>query len=128
MPLLNIKDREEIIHALRGYCPRCRKAPVYRSLFSLSMNKKCPHCDLDFSKHDNADGPAFFIITLITFTIVPAALIVELQMEPPIWVHIVLWTGLTALLSVLLLKPLNCLFLRQQYKHRPASLEESSSS
>lgn len=126
MNLSTPQDRKDIIDALRGYCPKCKKGTVYRSLFSLSMNEKCSHCDLDFSRHDNADGPAFFIITLITFTIVPAALIIELQFEPSIWVHLFLWTGLTALLSVLCLKPLNCLFLRQQYKHRPASFEEDS--
>jgi len=124
MALMTPKDRHEIGLAMRGYCPKCHKGRLYASPFSFAMKERCEQCGLNFSKNDNADGPAFFVMAILCFVVVPAALILDLQMQPPIWVHAVLWGGLTLVLSAAGVKPLNGWLLRQQYKHRPGDFED----
>ncbi|HEX2510362.1 MAG TPA: DUF983 domain-containing protein, partial [Microvirga sp.] len=38
--------------------------------------------------------------------------------EPPIWLHLVLWFGLTGLLSLAMVRPLKGLMVALQYHHR----------
>ena len=73
-------------------------------------------CGLDFEFIDSGDGPAVFIILIVGFLVVGAALAVEVTFMPPIWLHLVLWTPLTLGLAIGLLRPLKGLMIAQQYK------------
>lgn len=59
-----------------------------------------------------------FVIMLVGFIVVALVLLVELSFQPPIWLHLVLWLPLTALLSAFTLRPLKGLMIAQQYKHQ----------
>lgn len=110
--------------ALACKCPRCGTGDLYPSRFSLTFKNQCDSCGLDFSKNDAADGPAVFLIFILGFTIVPAALYVEFTYEPPVWVHFILWAPLVVLLTIGFLRPVKAYTLALQYKHRAGDLEE----
>jgi uncharacterized protein (DUF983 family) len=72
---------------------------------------------LDLSFADTADGPAVFVMFIVGFTVVGAALAVEILFQPPYWLHLALWLPLTLLLALGLLRPLKGVLLAQQYRH-----------
>lgn len=80
--------------ALFGCCPRCGA----RTLFAGWANfaQRCRACGLDFTKFNVGDGPAAFLTLVIGALVTGLALWLELAVEPPFWVHVVLWVPLTA--------------------------------
>ena len=58
------------------------------------------------------------MIFVLGFLLVPAALLFDTLVEPPLWVHAALW-GVVALgLCIGALKPLKSYIIYLQYKHR----------
>ncbi|MHA1567358.1 MAG: DUF983 domain-containing protein [Alphaproteobacteria bacterium] len=96
-------------------CPQCGQGKLYKGL--LETREACDACGLDFSRLDSQDGAAFFIIVLYSAVVIPAALWLEFALEPPFWVHIVLWVPIVIGGSILLLRPLKAWMLAQQFKH-----------
>jgi len=47
---------------------------------------------LDLSKEDSGDGLAVFIIFILGATVVPLALWAEARLEPPLWLHAIVWS------------------------------------
>jgi uncharacterized protein (DUF983 family) len=81
--------------ALFGLCPRCGE----RTLFAgpIKFAATCRACDLDFSKFNVGDGPAAFLTMIVGALVVVLALTLQLSVEPPWWVHVLLWVPLTTL-------------------------------
>src|SRR3712207_9462881 len=48
---------------LAGCCPRCGKGKLFRGFLALAP--RCEVCGLDFGFADSADGPAFFIMSIV---------------------------------------------------------------
>jgi uncharacterized protein (DUF983 family) len=101
---------------LKGRCPRCGEGALFSR--GLTLREKCERCGLDYSFADSGDGPAVFAIFILGFLVLGCALIVEFRLEPPIWVHLVLWGVLTPLLGIVLLRVLKATLIAQQYKHK----------
>jgi uncharacterized protein (DUF983 family) len=97
-------------------CPRCGQGKLFDGY--LTLRPACTACGLDFAFADSADGPAVLIMFLAGFIMVGAVLAVELQFEPPIWVHLVLWLPLATLLCLALLRPTKGLAIAMQYANR----------
>lgn len=104
-------------------CPRCHEGLIYKPGLTLELRKNCPVCDLDLQKNDSADGPAVFLIFVLGFLLVPLALWIDMILEPPLWVHALVWSILTLLLTVGSLRPLKAYVIALQYKHRPGDWE-----
>ena len=100
--------------ALRGICPRCGNAPLFRSLAGLQP--KCRSCGLDFAGFNVGDGPAAFLIFIVGGIVVALAIWVELAFSPPFWVHILLWVPLAAVLTIGLLRLGKGLLLALEYQ------------
>ena len=101
---------------LTARCPRCGQGPLFRS--GLILRDKCEGCGLSYAFADSGDGPAVFAIFILGFLVLGAALWVEFRLEPPIWVHVVLWGVLTPLLALGLLRVLKAGLIALQYKHK----------
>jgi uncharacterized protein (DUF983 family) len=101
---------------LLGRCPRCGKGHLFDGL--LSVAKSCDVCGLSYAFADAGDGPAVFVILIVGFLIVGAALLVEVNYEPPLWVHGVIWIPLLLLLSIGLLRLLKGLLIALQFHHQ----------
>lgn len=100
----------------KGRCPRCGEGRLFGGV--LSLRRSCEVCGLDYSIFDAADGPAFFVMTLVGFFIVGAALYVEFVHEPPVWLHLVLWPLVAAVLSLPLLRWSKGLMVGLQYRNK----------
>lgn len=119
----NPEDLSPLKSALSCKCPRCGAGSLYIGRFSLDLRENCEGCGLNFSKNDSADGPAVFLIFLLGFLLVPLALLFEVILAPPLWVHVVLWGACALFITLILLKPLKAFVIALQYKYRPGDWE-----
>lgn len=61
-----------------------------------SFVDRCPACGLDIGAFNVGDGPAAFLTLIIGAIVMIGAVTLTLTLAPPIWVHLLLWTPLTA--------------------------------
>ena len=102
--------------ALRGLCPRCGSRTLFAGLVSFAP--RCRACALDFAAFNVGDGPAAFLTLIIGALVVGLAIALELGAHPPVWVHILLWVPLTAILVVGSLRVAKAALLALEYRHR----------
>jgi uncharacterized protein (DUF983 family) len=103
--------------AIKGRCPRCGRGKLFRNL--LAVADRCAACGLDYSGHEQGDGPAFLAILLIGTLATISAAIVEMKIAPPLWVHALLWIPFVMAGSVLSLRWLKAALIAMQYQYRP---------
>ena len=101
--------------ALRCRCPRCGKGKVLEGW--LSVAPRCGVCGLDLRGEDVGDGPAALVILVLGAIVVLGAVLLETKVEPPIWVHLLVWIPVTFAGTVLLLRALKSWLIGQQYRH-----------
>lgn len=101
---------------LRGRCPGCGQGHLFRGY--LTLRPSCEVCGLDFGFADSADGPAFFVMSIVGILVVGLALWTEFTYEPPMWVHLALWFPLSVLLCLALVRPLKGMMVALQFSHR----------
>jgi uncharacterized protein (DUF983 family) len=99
-------------------CPRCGKGALFTGAFSLDVNARCGACDLDLKFVDPGDGPAVFAIMLLGFLMLGSALFVEFRFSPPLWVHIAIWTPVTLVVALGLLRPMKGVLIALQYHNK----------
>ena len=101
---------------IRGRCPGCGQGSIFQGYLNLAP--RCTVCGLDLSFADPADGPAFFVMSIVSFPVVAFAGWLEIQHQPPIWVHLI--TSLPMLLGgcLALLRPLKGWIVSSQYVHK----------
>lgn len=83
----------------------------------LTPGKSCESCGLDFGFADSGDGPAIFVIFIVGFIIVGAALAVDVMFKPSMLVHMLLWIPATIILSIAFLRPFKGIMINLQYKN-----------
>ena len=108
-------ETSPLFAGLLGRCPRCGKGALFRSY--LKVADACDVCGLDFSNEDSGDGPAVFVMSIVGFIVVPAALALELAVSPPVWLHMLLWLPLATILTLLILPPFKATLFALQWKH-----------
>jgi uncharacterized protein (DUF983 family) len=101
--------------ALQGLCPRCGARSLFSSLAGFAP--KCRACGLDFAGFNVGDGPAAFLILIIGALITALAIAFELSVEPPFWIHIILWLPLTIAAVILSLRWAKAALLSLEYRN-----------
>jgi uncharacterized protein (DUF983 family) len=101
---------------LRCRCPNCGRGRLFSSF--LTVVERCESCGVDLRAHDTGDGPAVFIILILGFVVVGAALVTEMKYEPPLWVHALLWPPLIVIGALALLRPFKGVMVALAYRHR----------
>ncbi len=86
------------------------------------MRPACAVCGLDLSQHDTGDGATVFVIFILGTIVIGMAFWVEFHLEPPLWVHAVLWPVVTIPLAILLMRPLKAGLVALQYRHRSSEM------
>ena len=104
-------------------CPRCGQGRLFQGY--LKVVPACEHCKLDLSGADSADGPAVFIIFIVSALVMPLVLLTEVWFSPPFWVHAVVWGPLILGLSLALLRPAKAIMIALQFKHRTGEFRRS---
>ena len=118
-----LPDRELLRLGWQCKCPKCGRGNLYKPGLTLDLRDKCEICGLDLGKNDSADGPAVFLIFILGFLLVPLALILDARLQPPLWVHVLLWGTLALGITVGMLRPLKAYIIALQYKHRRSDWE-----
>ncbi len=98
---------------LRNACPRCGEG---RLLHVLSVRERCAACGLDYEFADSGDGPAVFIILLLGFVVLGMALYLELNFQPPVWVHIIVWPPVVTAIAIPAMRIMKAMLIAQQYR------------
>jgi len=107
-----------VLVALRGLCPRCGARTLFRGLASFAP--RCRACGLDLTAFNVGDGPAAFLILINGGLITALAILLELNAQPPFWVHILLWLPLTTVAVIGSLRLAKGLLLALEYRHKAA--------
>ena len=101
---------------LKGLCPRCGQGHLFKGFITIAP--KCDVCDMEFDFADAGDGPAVFVILIAGFIVVGAALYVEIQYEPPMWVHMAIFLPMVLVVVLGMLRPLKGLLVALQYRNK----------
>lgn len=101
---------------LRCRCPRCGQGRLYAAYLKIATG--CPVCGLDYSFADAGDGPAVFVILIAGALIAAGAAFVEINFQPPYWMHAVIWAPLTVGLCLALLPPFKATLFALQYRNK----------
>lgn len=80
---------------MHGLCPRCGTKTLFAGITNFA--DRCPACGLDIGAFNVGDGPAAFLTLVIGTIVMIGAVTLTLTIAPPIWVHLLLWTPLTAI-------------------------------
>ena len=102
-------------NALKGACPRCGQAPLFSG--TVRFASKCRACKLDFTSFNVGDGPAAFLILIVGAILTVLAIVVDLSVSPPWWVHLV-WLPVGLTLTLGGLRIAKAWLVAQEYVHR----------
>jgi uncharacterized protein (DUF983 family) len=83
----------------------------------LTVRAACPACGLDLSAEDAGDAPAVFLIFFLGAAAVGIAAWMEIEFEPPIWVHLLVLIPLIVVGAIGLLRPMKAFMVALQYRH-----------
>jgi uncharacterized protein (DUF983 family) len=102
--------------ALLGLCPRCGARTLFAGLTRFA--DRCRACGLDLTRFNVGDGPAAFLTLGIGAIVVVLAVWLQLSVEPPWWLHVVLWVPLTVGGVILGLRVAKAALLQSEYHHK----------
>lgn len=101
--------------ALLCRCPRCGRGKLFRGI--LTVTPRCAACGLDLAAEDAGDGPAVLVILLLGAIVVALLILVEVEFQPPVWVHFVLWPPVILGGAILMLRHMKAGLIALQYRH-----------
>ena len=88
---------------LSNRCPVCGEGRVFAGF--LRVAPECGACHAPLGRLRADDAPPYIVIFLVGHLLVPGVLWVEKSYMPPMWLHMVVWLPLFAVLCTLLLRP-----------------------
>ena len=102
--------------ALFGLCPRCSSKTMFAS--ATQFRAKCEDCALDYDSFNVGDGPAALMIIPIGAIIISLAVLLDIAVRPPFWLHVLIWVPLTMTLVVAFLRFAKGAMLTLEYRNR----------
>jgi uncharacterized protein (DUF983 family) len=105
-----------LLAGLACRCPNCGRGRLFDGF--LKVSESCETCRFNLAQADSGDGPAVFVIMIVGFVVVFAALFTEIAVHPPVWVHLVIWLPLGVILCLALLRPVKGLMIAAQIMNR----------
>jgi uncharacterized protein (DUF983 family) len=105
-----------VVAGLTCRCPACGQGALFDGY--LRVSRRCEACGMDLSAADSGDGPAVFIVLVVGVVVCFSALFTEIAFHPPVWVHLVIWLPLAAILVLALLRPFKGVMLAMQFHHK----------
>ena len=74
-------------------------------------------CGLDLAFANSCDGPAVFVIFIVSPVVILLAVLFEALVHPAPYVHLIVWIPVTILLCLALLRPFKATMIALQYRH-----------
>ena len=103
-----------IVAALKGECPKCGASTLFDGWIKFAA--KCRSCGLDLTQFNVGDGPAAFLTLIVGTLVTVGAVSLQLSVEPPIWVHLLIWPPITLALVVGGLRVAKAALLQSEYR------------
>ena len=88
---------------LRNRCPICGQGRVFAGF--LKVVPECEVCHAPLGQLRADDAPPYFVIFIAGHLLIPPVLWIEKAYQPPMWLHMVVWLPLFAVVCTLLLRP-----------------------
>ena len=107
-----------------GRCPRCGEGKLFRAF--LKVADHCSSCGQDFTPHRADDLPAYLVIVVVGHIVVPAALWIETNYSPEVWLQLAIYLPFTFIASILLLQPIKGAVVGFQWALRMHGFEENA--
>jgi uncharacterized protein (DUF983 family) len=102
--------------ALFGLCPKCGAKSLFTNPVHFSQN--CGTCGLDYTGFNVGDGPAALLTLVIGALIIVLAILLDIAVRPPFWVHAIIWVPFTIFMVVLSLRVAKGALLISEYRNR----------
>jgi uncharacterized protein (DUF983 family) len=102
--------------ALFGLCPQCGAKTLFAG--AARFSDRCGNCGLDYSGFNVGDGPAALLTMFIGALIMILAVIMDIAVRPPFWVHVIIWVPVTAVLTLVSLRVAKGALLAAEYRNR----------
>ena len=102
--------------ALFGLCPRCGARTLFAGVARFA--DRCRTCGLDYGQFNVGDGPAAFLTLIVGAIVAVLAIWLQLSVEPPFWVHALLWVPLSTVLVIGGLRVSKAWLLGAEYRRR----------
>jgi uncharacterized protein (DUF983 family) len=102
----NISLLKKVVY---GLCPRCASISIFKYYIKLLVI--CPRCGYEINTQIIGDGAAWFAMLLTSIIVSIGALILEVNFQPKLWVHVIIWFPVIVALSVIILRPCKALLL-----------------
>lgn len=84
-------------------CPACGETRLFTGY--LRVAETCLACSAPLGLARADDAPPYFTIFIVGHIILLGMLTLEQAYAPPLWVHFSIWVPLTAILTLVLLRP-----------------------
>ena len=98
---------------LRCRCPRCGQGRMFDGF--LKLVDRCEVCGLSYDFADPADGPAFFVMTGVSFLVVAVWGFWAVMAQPPIWLQFVVMMPALMFGCLATLRPTKAWLVAEQY-------------
>lgn len=102
--------------ALFGLCPQCGAKTMFAG--PARFADRCANCGLDYSGFNVGDGPAALLTMFIGALIIVLAIITDIAVRPPFWVHVIIWVPVTAAMTLISLRVAKGALLVAEYRNR----------
>jgi len=112
---------DPVSSGLKGHCPRCGQGNLFDGF--IKLKPACSNCELDYGFADSGDGPVVFVILIVGFLVVGSALWMEVNVNPPLWLHFLLWIPLATILTLVTMRMLKGVLINLQYRNNARSGE-----
>jgi len=86
-----------------GRCPACGEGQLFSGYLRLAP--ECTGCGAPLAAVRADDAPPYFTIFLTGHLLLPFVFWIEQAWEPPMWLHMVVWLPLFAVICTLMLRP-----------------------
>ncbi|WP_260582694.1 DUF983 domain-containing protein [Sphingopyxis sp. PET50] len=109
--------------ALFALCPECGAPGLFQG--AAKFRDRCPKCGLEAERYNVGDGPAAFLTMIVGALLIAGALALDFAVEPPLWVHIILWVPLTVVAVVYGLRVGKAALLASEHQRQAAEGRKS---
>lgn len=104
--------------AFFALCPECGTPGLFEG--AATFRDRCPSCGLDYGRHNVGDGPAAFLTLIIGALLIVLALTLDFALNPPLWLHVILWVPLTVAAVIYGLRVAKAALLASEHQRKAA--------
>ena len=92
------------LRGARGLCPACGQSRAFSGY--LRVVPQCTVCTAPLGELRADDAPPYFTVFIVAHVVIGLMFAVYQAYDPPFWVQAAIWLPVTAIMSVVLLRPI----------------------